>query len=178
MFLQSVVKVFSLFVLLGLGLGAHANSQYQLGSGDIISVSVYGEPDLSFNEIRLTDAGTFTYPFIGEVDASGKTSNEIQRLLTERLKDGYLMDPRVSVSIVNYREFYISGEVRSPGGYPYQPGLTLDRAIALAGGLTERASTRRISIVRGGDDSRQAEKATLNTLVRPGDAITIDQGFF
>lgn len=178
MFLKSVMKVFTFIVLLGAGLTAHANSQYQLGSGDIISVSVYGEPDLSFNEIRLTDAGTFTYPFIGEVDASGKTSNEIQRLLTEKLKDGYLIDPRVSVSIVNYREFYISGEVRSPGGYPYQPGLTLDRAIALAGGLTERASTRRISIVRGGDDSRQAEKATLNTLVRPGDAITIDQGFF
>lgn len=157
---------------------ASANSQYQLGSGDIIRISVHGEPDLSFEEIRLTDAGTFTFPFIGEVDARGKTTGEVQRMLTERLQGGYLMNPRVSVAVVNYREFYISGEVKMPGGYPYQPGLTLDRAIALAGGLTERASTRRISIIRGNDETRKPEKATLGTLVRPGDTITIDQGFF
>jgi protein involved in polysaccharide export with SLBB domain len=84
----------------------------------------------------------------------------------------------VSVSIINYREFYISGEVNSPGGYPFQPGLTLDRAIALAGGLTERASKRRITIIRGGDKRETIEKAALNTTVKPGDTITIDQGFF
>lgn len=166
------------WLLLCASAGASANSQYQLGSGDIIRVSVHGEPDLSFEEIRLTDAGTFTFPFIGEVNARGKTTGEIQRLLAERLQEGYLIHPRVSVSVVTYREFYISGEVKLPGGYPYQPGLTLDRAIALAGGLTERASTRRISIIRGNDETRTAEKASLSTIVRPGDTITIDQGFF
>lgn len=153
-------------------------AQYELGSGDVVRISVHGEPDLSFDEIRLTDAGTFTFPFIGEVDANGKTAGQVRALLTEKLKDGYLIDPRVSVSVVNYREFYIAGEVKLPGGYPYQPGLTLDRAIALAGGLTERASTKRMTIVRGSQGSRAEEKATMNTLVRPGDTINIDEGFF
>ncbi|WP_459705270.1 polysaccharide biosynthesis/export family protein [Stutzerimonas marianensis] len=174
---RNIFKYLSFLLLLAFTAGASA-AQYQLGSGDIIRVSVHGEPDLSFEEIRLTDAGTFTFPFIGEVDARGKTPGEVRNLLIEKLKDGYLIDPRVSVSVVNYREFYISGEVKSPGGYPYQPGLTLDRAIALAGGLTERASTRRMTIVRASEGGRTAEKATMDTPVRPGDTINIDEGFF
>lgn len=177
MFMPNTFKYLSLLLLLAFSAGASA-AQYQLGSGDVISVSVHGEPDLTFEEIRLTDAGTFTFPFIGEVDADGKTSGEVRNLLVEKLKDGYLIDPRVSVSVVNYREFYIAGEVKLPGGYPYQPGLTLDRAIALAGGLTERASTKRMTIVRGSEGSRAEEKATMNTRVRPGDTINIDEGFF
>lgn len=169
----------SVIMLLLLTFSAVASAaQYQLGSGDVIRISVHGEPDLSFEEIRLTDAGTFTFPFIGEVDANGKTAGQVRNLLVEKLKDGYLIDPRVSVSVVTYREFYISGEVKSPGGYPYQPGLTLDRAIALAGGLTERASTKRMTIVRGSQGSRAEEEANMNTLVRPGDTINIDEGFF
>ncbi|MBF6622374.1 MAG: polysaccharide export protein [Pseudomonas stutzeri] len=177
MSIQNIFKYLSLLVLLAFSATASA-AQYQLGSGDVIRISVHGEPDLSFEEIRLTDAGTFTFPFIGEVDANGKTPGQVRTLLTETLKDGYLIDPRVSVSVVNYREFYISGEVKLPGGYPYQPGLTLDRAIALAGGLTERASTKRMTIVRGSESGRNAEKATMDTLVRPGDTINIDEGFF
>lgn len=175
--IPNIYKIFSLLVLLVFSAAATA-AQYELGSGDVVRISVHGEPDLSFDEIRLTDAGTFTFPFIGEVDANGKTAGQVRALLTEKLKDGYLIDPRVSVSVVNYREFYIAGEVKLPGGYPYQPGLTLDRAIALAGGLTERASTKRMSIVRGSEGSRAAEKATMDTLVRPGDTINIDEGFF
>ena len=175
--IPNIYKIFSLLVLLVFSVAASA-AQYELGSGDVVRISVHGEPDLSFDEIRLTDAGTFTFPFIGEVDANGKTAGQVRSLITEKLKDGYLIDPRVSVSVVNYREFYIAGEVKLPGGYPYQPGLTLDRAIALAGGLTERASTKRMSIVRGSQGSRAAEKATMDTLVRPGDTINIDEGFF
>lgn len=152
-------------------------SNYRLASGDIVRISVFGEPDLSFEEIRLNDAGTFSYPFVGEVHAGGRTAGEIERLLTERLRGGYLVDPRVTVSVIAYREFYISGEVRKPGGYPYQPGLTLNRAIALAGGLTERASLKRVTIVRG-DGGPASERATLDTPIRPGDTITIAQGFF
>lgn len=177
MTIPNLFKYLSLLVLMAFSAAASA-AQYQLGSGDVIRVSVHGEPDLSFDEIRLTDAGTFTFPFIGEVDANGKTPGQVRSMLIEALKDGFLVDPRVSVSVVNYREFYISGEVKSPGGYPYQPGLTLDRAIALAGGLTERASTKRMTIVRGSENGRNAEKATMDTLVRPGDTINIDEGFF
>lgn len=175
--IPNIYKCLSVLLLLAFSAAASA-AQYELGSGDVIRISVHGEPDLSFEEIRLTDAGTFTFPFIGEVDANGKTAGEVRNLLVERLKDGYLIDPRVSVSVVNYREFYIAGEVKLPGGYPYQPGLTLDRAIALAGGLTERASTKRMTIVRGSEGSRAEEKATMDTKVRPGDTINIDEGFF
>ncbi|MFK3974208.1 polysaccharide biosynthesis/export family protein [Pseudomonas sp. NPDC087358] len=160
------------------GAPAFAAAQYQLSSGDVININVFGESDLSFKEIRLTDAGTFSYPFIGEINAKGLTSTAVEKLITTKLKDGYLVDPRVSVSVLTYRQFYISGEVKLPGGYPFQPGLTLDRAIAVAGGLTERASDKRISIVRGADPTRSIDKASLNTLVEPGDTINIDQGFF
>lgn len=161
-----------------LALAETSGGQYQLASGDVVRIQVYGEPDLSFDEIRLNDAGIFTYPFVGQINARGKTPNQIEDLIADKLKDGYLKDPKVTVAVVTYREFYISGEVQKPGGYPYQPGLTLQRAIALAGGLTERASTKRVTIVRGTGETRQGEKATLETAILPGDTITIEQGFF
>lgn len=154
------------------------NSTYKLSSGDIIRVLVYGEPDLSIDETRLTDAGTFSYPFVGEVKAEGRTAAELERVLTEALRGDFLVDPRVSVSVLEYREFYISGEVNSPGGYKYQPGLNLRRAIALAGGLTERASTRRITILRDQDPDRKPKRVALDEPVMPGDTINIEQGFF
>lgn len=157
---------------------AEGNSQYKLASGDVIRINVFGELDLSFEELRLTDAGTFSYPFIGEVKAKGKTAAEIEQIIIDKLQGDYLVDPRVSVSVLTYREFFISGEVKTPGGYPFQPGLTLRRAVALAGGLTERASQNRITIIRDQDENRTAVAATLDTLVMPGDTITIDQGFF
>jgi polysaccharide export outer membrane protein len=157
---------------------AEVDSTYKLGSGDIIRISVFGEPDLSFEEVPLNDAGIFSYPFIGDVRARGKTAADVERLLSERLQDGYLISPRVSVSILKYRNFFISGEVNTPGGYAFQPGLTLRRAVALAGGLTERASTSRITIIRDQDPKRRPEQATLDTPVMPGDSINIDQGFF
>lgn len=180
MTLRRFILALSLSLLLpGAGsVMAEGDSTYKLASGDIIRISVFGEPDLSFDEIRLNDAGTFSYPFLGDVRAGGKTAAEIERTLTERLKGNYLVDPRVSVSILKYREFFISGEVKTPGGYAFQPGLTLRRAIALAGGLTERASTSRITIIRDQDPQRRPEQATLDTQILPGDTINIDQGFF
>lgn len=180
--MHRLLSIFTLLIGLSL-LGtspAHANAdaQYRLASGDVIRISVFGEPELSIDEIRLTDAGSLSYPFIGEVRANGRTARELEQLLTTKLKGDYLVDPRVTVSILKYREFFISGEVKAPGGYPYQPGLTLRRAVALAGGLTERASENRITIIRDKDPSRKPQKATLDTELEPGDTITIDQGFF
>lgn len=153
-------------------------STYKLASGDIIRIRVFNEPDLSLEETRLTDAGTFSYPFVGEVRALGKTAVELERILTKELQGSFLVDPRVSVSVLEYREFYISGEVKLPGGYKYQPGLNLRRAIALAGGLTERASTKRITVVRDQDPDRKPKRVSLDAPVLPGDTINIDQGFF
>ena len=174
--------IFALMMALLLGLAtpamADGNSQYRLASGDVIRINVFGEKDLSFEEIILSDAGTLSYPFIGEVQARGKTAAEIEAILTANLKGDFLVDPRVSVRVLKYRQFYISGEVKEPGGYPYQPGLTLRSAAALAGGLTERASNSRLWIIREGDTSKTPMRATLDTPINPGDTITIDMGFF
>jgi len=165
-----------------LALGQHAvaagDSQYRLGSGDVISINVFGEEDLSFEQIRLTDAGTFSYPFLGEVRANGKTAAELEQQIVAGLKGDYLVDPRVSVSILEYREFFVNGEVKNPGGYPFKPGLTLRKAIALAGGLSERASESKMSVIRDSDPERKPVRATLDTPIMPGDIITIEQSFF
>lgn len=173
-----IIRYALMALLFVTGLVTAAEAPYRLSSGDVLKVSVFGEPDLSFDEIRLNDSGTFSYPFIGTVDARAKTPSEVEQAISNKLRDGYLVSPRVSVSVVTYRDFFISGEVKNPGGYPYEPGLTLDRAIARAGGLTERGSDKRVSIIRGNDARRGVEKAKLGTDIHPGDAITVDQGFF
>lgn len=155
-----------------------AESSYKLGSGDILSIKVFGEPDLSFDNIRLSDAGTFPYPFVGEVRASGKTVQELDDIITRGLADGYLVNPRVTINVVTYRQVFVNGEVESPGGYPFQPGLTVRKALALAGGQTERASENKITIIREGDARQEPLKATLDTPVQPGDIVTIDESFF
>lgn len=94
---------------------AQGVGQYTLSAGDVIRIDVVGEKELSFNQLRLTDAGGFSYPFIGELNVQGKTAAQIEQLITDRLRGDYLVDPRVSVSVPRYRQFFISGEVRSPG---------------------------------------------------------------
>lgn len=151
---------------------------YRLGPGDTIVVSVYGEQDL-FREIRVNKSGKFSYPFIGDIELLGKTTNELALSIDKGLRGDYLINPQVSVSIKSYRPFFINGEVVKPGGYPYQDGLTLDKAIALAGGLTPRASKSDWSITRkktgGGKDKF---KADINSGVKPDDIIHIGQSFF
>ena len=157
---------------------AAGDSAYRLGSGDVISINVFGEQDLSFDKIRLTDAGTLSFPFLGEVRANGKTAIELEEIIVTGLKGDYLIDPKVSVSVLEYREFFISGEVKSPGGYPFKPGLNLQKAITLAGGLTDRASERKMFIVRDGESEADATRADMNTPVMPGDMIKIEESFF
>jgi polysaccharide export outer membrane protein len=151
---------------------------YRLAAGDEIRVTLFGEPDLTVNEVRLTEAGVFSFPFLGLLKAEGMTAPELERMIADRLRGDYLVDPRVTVSVLKYREFYISGEVSRTGAYPYQTGLTVRRATALAGGLTERASERRITIIREGAKGSEPERANMDTEVRPGDTISIGQGFF
>jgi protein involved in polysaccharide export with SLBB domain len=165
-------------LLLNTALIAHAEgmSDYRMSVGDLIKIQVYGEDQLS-PELRLSDAGTISYPFLGELTALGMTTGELSKLLTSRLADGYLVEPSVNVTILEYREFYIDGAVNKPGGYPYQPGLTLQRAVSLAGGFTERASSSKFFVVREGAGN-ESSRLDLNSPVQPGDVITIDESFF
>jgi len=153
-------------------------STYKLGAGDVISIRVYGAGDLSFESLRLTDAGTFSFPFLGEVRAAGKTTTALAVALTDALKGGYFVSPQVSVTLIEYRPFFVKGEVKKPGSYPYQPGLTLRKAITLAGGLTPLASSRRITVIHEGDPDQKPEKASMDAAIKPGDIIDIGQGLF
>jgi len=114
---------------------------YKLGPGDQILINVFGEEDLSM-DFQLNDTGTLNYPFLGELTVEGLSVTELEHLITQGLKGPYLVNPDVTVSIREYRPFYLHGEVKSPGGIPYQAGLTLEKAIALGGGFTERASKK------------------------------------
>ena len=153
-------------------------SKYKLGTGDVISISVFGEEDLKKEHIRLTDAGTISYPVLGEIQVRGKTVGDLEKVLTDGLRGRYLVNPRVSVTIDEYRPFFINGQVQTNGKFPYQPGLTIRKAVAIAGGFKERASMSKIFIVRDGDASNTPVRADLNTPVYPGDTVTVEEGFF
>lgn len=153
-------------------------STYQLAAGDVITIRVFGEDDLSREKVRLTDAGTIPYPVLGEVRALGLTIGEIERSITNGLNGRYLVNPRVSVTVEEYRPFYINGMVEKPGGYPFQAGLTVLKASSLAGGFKERASFSKITIIRESDPKAGPQKATINTPVHPGDTIFIEESFF
>jgi len=153
---------------------AEVTSDYRLGTGDKVSIKVFGEEELSA-EFTLSDAGTISYPFLGEINVLDKTTGELSNLLTRMLGDGYIINPSINVEVISYREFYINGEIENPGAYPYQPGLTLQKAVAMAGGFTERASSSKMYVTR--DDGSRA-KIKSNHEVLPGDVITIDESFF
>jgi protein involved in polysaccharide export with SLBB domain len=153
-------------------------STYRLNSGDVISIRVFGEDDFNREKIRLTDAGTVSFPILGEIPMLGRTIGEIEQLLTDRLKGRYLVNPRVSVWIDEYRSFFVNGMVEKPGAYPFQPGLNVRKAVSIAGGFKERASVNKIFIVRDKDVSHKPAKVDLNADVGPGDIITVEESFF
>ena len=154
-------------------------NDYILGQGDTISIQVFDEPDLTLST-SVGTSGSINYSYLGDIKVAGKSPVQLERHIAGLLKDGYLVNPSVNVAVLEYRPFYINGEVRTPGSYPYQPGLTLDKAIALAGGLTDRASTRKMFVTRGQDGgaSEESSRVFLNSRIGPGDIITINEGFF
>lgn len=153
-------------------------SAYKLGAGDVVSIRVFGEDDLSREKIRLTDTGTIFMPGLGELTALGKTLGEVEKLVVDSLRGRILVNPKVSVSIEEYRPFFINGMVDKPGGYPFQPGLTVRKAASLAGGFKERASLSKLFLIRGDDPQQRQFKVDLNAAVFPGDIVTVEEGFF
>ena len=150
---------------------------YRLGSGDRIRIMVYGEEDLS-GEFEVDGSGAVSLPLVGEVPAAGLNLREFEDTVAAAYRDGYLVDPRVSVEVLNYRPFYILGEVRNPGKYPYVSGITILNAVAMAGGYTYRAREGQAEIVRAGQTETVITKTPDVTLVMPGDVIRIPERFF
>src|SRR5690349_22863086 len=129
-------------------------SSYKLGSGDMISIRILGEDDLKRERVRLSDAGTLSFPVLGEIKVKGMTVGALEDYITKGLKGRYLLNPQVTISIDEYRNFFVNGMVEKPGGYPYSPGLTVRKAISLAGGFKERASRDKLNIIRDDDPSQ------------------------
>lgn len=151
-------------------------SVYKLGPADRIKITVFNHQDLS-GEFSLDGAGNFAMPLIGEVQAGGLTSRELEQRIQDRLKDGYLIDPQVSIEVMNYRPFYILGEVKTPGSYPYVDNMTVLNAVALAGGFTYRAKQNAFLLQRGGSNSQAVTVGGQQPLL-PGDIVTVQERFF
>lgn len=150
---------------------------YKLGSGDEIKITVYGEPDLS-GLFVVDGQGSISMQLVNQVEVVNLSLNETSRLLENRLKDGWLKDPKVTTELVKGRPYYILGEVNRPGEYPFVSGLTVMNAIASAGDFTYRADRNRI-LVKSADSPNEREVVlTPTTLVRPGDTIRIRERFF
>ncbi|NKB37211.1 MAG: polysaccharide export protein [Gammaproteobacteria bacterium] len=154
-----------------------AESFYRLDTGDVLRIQIYDEEDM-YLEARVSDRGTISYPFLGEIKVSGLPPEELEKIITERLTGDYFIDPKVSVDILEYRQFYVNGEVESPGGFPFQPGLTIRKAISLAGGFKERASREKIFVIHENDSDSDPKRIDLEAEVLPGDIITVRESFF
>ncbi len=152
-------------------------STYQLDAGDQIKISVFGEDDLNVKS-RLTDAGTISYPFFGEVRVLGLTVGQLESLIIEKLKGDYLVNPRVNVIITEYRKFFVYGEVKDPGGFSFEPGLTLEKAVALAGGFSPRASKDSVEVTRERSGEKSTKRMELDKPVLPDDIINVRESFF
>ena len=150
---------------------------YKLGPGDAVRVVVYGEEQLS-GEFRVDGSGRLSMPLVGEVPATGKTTREVEQDLTRRLERGYVKNPKVSAEVINFRPFFILGEVRNPGQYPYVNGMTALSAVAAAGGYTYRAQDQYVLVTRGRDPSKTMYKAPVTAPVLPDDVIRIPERYF
>ena len=173
-----MVKItFALLLLFCFHAQAAPRRDYILDAGDKIRILVYDEPDLTI-QLLIMDDGKINFPLVGSIYVTGKTTREVQKLITDGLKGDYLLNPSVQVDIVAYRSFYIYGEVKRPGAYPYQPDLTVAQAVALGGGFTQRASTSKMYLKKAFNASNVKKKVSLSYSVRPGDTLTIEQSFF
>ena len=150
---------------------------YTLGSGDRVKVVVYGEGDLS-GTFEISGTGSIAYPLIGEVEAGGKTVRELEKLIAMKFRDGYLRKPRVGIEVINYRPFYILGEVKRPGSYAYVEGMKIVNAVAMSGGFTYRAKKSRLFVRRAGAPKDSEVPASPDDVLYPGDVVRVPERFF
>ncbi|WP_395648219.1 polysaccharide biosynthesis/export family protein [Terricaulis sp.] len=156
---------------------SNAGSEYRFAAGDQLRITVFGNPDLT-GTFAISATGNLSYPLIGDVPALGLTATELADRLTERLRDGYVRNPRIAIEVAAYRPFFILGEVQRPGSYPYTANLTVHNAIATAGGWTPRANRRRVFIKHSGEDDERAYPLQSDTPVAPGDTVRIGERWF
>lgn len=154
-----------------------AGGAYILGPGDRLRIKVYNEPDLT-GEYEISSSGYISLPLVGEIKASGATTRRLEGIIAGMMKGKISQDPKVNVEIASYAPFYIYGEVKKSGEYPYRPGLMMADAIATAGGLTYRADENKIIVRRAGSAVEQVVPIDVPVHVYPGDNIRVSERFF
>jgi polysaccharide export outer membrane protein len=156
---------------------APATEVYLLDSGDRLRIVVFGQDGLS-NSYVVDAAGNITMPLIGAVPARGTSTSELARVVGARLRNGFIREPHVAIEIESYRPFFILGEVTYPGQYPYVPNMTVETAVAIAGGFTPRAYRWDVKVARNQGGQAYRISVPLTYALRPGDTITIDERWF
>lgn len=150
---------------------------YRLGPSDKVRLIVFGEPDLS-GEFAVNARGQLSLPLLGEVDADGLSVEELRKKITDGLSEGYIVGARVAAEVVEFRPYYILGEVDAPGEYPYSSGMSVIKAVAAAGGFTYRANKSAVYIKRSTSDEEVKYKMSSKLVVLPGDVVRVGERFF
>ena len=150
---------------------------YRLDAGDKLRVVVYGQEGLT-NSYAIGAGGTITVPLIGSVPARGRTPAELAAEISARLRKGFIRDPSVAVEIESYRPFFILGEVAAPGQYPYVPNMSVESAVAIAGGFSPRAKRDRVTLTHTDNSGSIRMVVPLGTLMNPGDTVLVGERWF
>jgi polysaccharide export outer membrane protein len=157
--------------------GTRGDSDYKLGAGDKVRVTVYGEEDLS-GEFQIDGNGYVRLPLIGQIQAGGHSAYQLEGNVESALENGYLKNPRVSIEVTTYRPFYIIGQVSRPGQYPYTSNMSALDAVGVAGGFTDHAVESTLYIRHEGEAKENEVPADETVKIRPGDVVRVEQTSF
>ncbi|HTN44626.1 MAG TPA: SLBB domain-containing protein [Nitrospiria bacterium] len=177
-FFASALRRFAA-LLIGAGLilsGTAWSQDYVLGPRDVLNITVYDHKDLE-TKVRVSEDGKITFPLLGEIKVSGLTVQQLERRITTRLANGYIVHPHVGVFVEEFRVVvYVTGEVSKPGSFPYEEGMTVIKALSLAGGLTEKAAEGKMTVTRKGQGPNEtAILVGMHDLLRPDDVLQVPE---
>jgi polysaccharide export outer membrane protein len=154
-----------------------AGDAYHLGPGDKLRIVIYGQEGLT-NTYAIDAAGAITLPLIGSVPARGRTPAGLAAEISGRLRNGFIREPSVAVEIEAYRPFFILGEVQAPGQYPYVPNMTVESAVAIAGGFSPRAKRDAVTLTHTDASGSGRFVVPLGTPIGPGDTVFVSERWF
>ena len=153
------------------------NQPYRLGAGDRVRVTVFEQDSLT-NSYAVDASGYIAFPLVGAVPARGRTVQQMEGDIAGRLRQGYLRDPDVSVEVDQYRPIFVMGEVGAAGQYSYVPGLTVQKAVATAGGFTPRANQGTADITRDINGKVMTGRVLTSDPLMPGDTVFVRERLF
>ncbi len=152
-------------------------NDYVLGVGDVLRVNVYGQAEMT-GEYKIEQNGDISFPLINDVPASGFTAGELEAAIADKLDPEYIVSPRVSIEVLNYRNLFVLGEVQAPGKYEFAPNMTVLQAIATAGGYTYRANEDTAEVTRHVKGALKTFTVDQTTMLKPGDTVVIKRRWF